>query len=42
MKEFIAKNLFDRNYYYNQAQYKINVDGKSTEEIIAEIEIILA
>jgi shikimate kinase len=42
MKEFIAKNLFDRSYYYNQAQYKINVDGKSTEEIIAEIEIILA
>jgi shikimate kinase len=42
MKEFIAKNLFDRSYYYNQAQYKINVDGKSTKEIIAEIESILA
>jgi len=42
MKEFIAKNLFDRSYYYNQAQHKINVDGKSTDEIIAEIETILA
>lgn len=42
MKEFIAKNLFDRSYYYNQAQYKITVDGKSTDEIIAEIETILA
>jgi shikimate kinase len=39
--EFIAKNLFDRSYFYNQAQYKINVDGKSPEEIISEIETIL-
>jgi shikimate kinase len=39
--EFIAKNLFDRSYYYNQAQHKINVDGKSPEEIISEIETIL-
>ncbi len=42
MKEFIAKNLFDRSYYYNQAQFKISVDGKSSEEIISEIETILA
>jgi shikimate kinase len=42
MKEFIAKNLFDRSYYYNQAQHKIIVDGKSTEQIISEIETILA
>src|SRR3970282_2688224 len=26
MKEFIAKHLFDRSYYYNQAQYKVIVD----------------
>jgi shikimate kinase len=39
--EFIAKNLFDRSYFYNQAQYKINVDGKSPVEIISEIETIL-
>jgi shikimate kinase len=42
MKEFIAKNLFDRSYYYNQAKYKIVVDGKSPEEIVTEIETILA
>jgi len=42
MKEFIAKSLFDRSYYYNQAQFKISVDGKSSEEIISEIETILA
>jgi shikimate kinase len=41
MKEFIAKNLFDRSYYYNQAKYKIAVDGKSPEEIVSEIESIL-
>ena len=41
-KEFIAKNLFDRSFYYNQAHYKINVDGKSPEEIVSEIETILA
>ncbi len=42
MKEFIAKNLFDRSFYYNQAQHKINIDDKSVEVILAEIETILA
>ena len=42
MKEFIAKNLFERSYYYNQAHYKISVDAKSVDEIISEIETILA
>ena len=42
MKEFIAKNLFDRSFYYNQAQYKINIDFKTIEAILAEIETILA
>ena len=37
MKEFIAKHLFDRSFYYNQAQYKVNVDGKSIEETVTEI-----
>lgn len=40
-KEFIAKNLFDRSFFYNQARFKISVDGKSTEEIINEIKAIL-
>lgn len=42
LKEFIAKNLFERSYYYNQALHKINIDDKSKESIIIEIEKILA
>jgi shikimate kinase len=42
MKEFIAKNLFDRSYYYNQAQIKVNIDEKSVGELVAEIEMLLA
>lgn len=41
LKEFIAKNLFDRSYYYNQATFKINTDGKTPEDIIVEIEALL-
>ena len=37
LKEFIAKNLFDRSYFYNQATYKVNVDSKTPEEITNEI-----
>ena len=42
MKEFIAKNLFDRSYYYNQAKYKVTIDNKSVGEIVSEIEKLLA
>jgi shikimate kinase len=42
MKEYIAKHLFDRSYYYNQATYIVSVDGKSPEEVSAEINGILA
>lgn len=41
MKEFIAKHLFDRSYYYNQAQHKLNIDGKSKEETVEDILKIL-
>lgn len=37
MKENIAKHLFDRNFYYNQATYKVVVDAKSAEEVSEEI-----
>ncbi len=37
LQEFIAKHLFDRSYFYNQASFKVNVDGKSLDEISAEI-----
>jgi len=42
MKEFIAKHLFDRSFYYNHAQHKVVVDGKTVEETVADILDILA
>jgi shikimate kinase len=42
IKEFIAKHLFDRSFYYNQATFKVNVDDKSPDEIANEIKIMLA
>jgi shikimate kinase len=41
MKEFIAKHLFERSYFYNQATYKVTVDEKDMEEITSEIEKLL-
>mgnify|MGYP003606546556 FL=1 len=42
MKEFIAKHLFDRSFYYNHAQHKVVVDGKTVQENVADILDILA
>ncbi len=42
MKEFIAKHLFDRSFYYNQAQYKVIVDDKSIDQTVLDIVAILA
>lgn len=42
MKEFIAKHLFDRSFYYNQAQHKVVVDDKTIEETVMDIVGILA
>ncbi len=42
LKEFIAKHLFDRGFYYNQSKHIIDVNNKTVEEIIIEIEKILA
>lgn len=42
MKEFIAKHLFDRSFYYNHAQHKVSVDDKSVEETVQDILDILA
>lgn len=35
--EFIAKHLFERNVFYNKAQFSINTDDKNPEDIIQEI-----
>lgn len=42
MKEFIAKHLFDRSFYYNQAQYKVIVDDKTRDQTVLDILEILA
>jgi shikimate kinase len=42
LKEFIAKHLFERSYYYSQAKYIINVDSKTIDEVVTEIEEVLA
>lgn len=42
LKEFIAKHLFDRSYYYNQAKYKLVIDGKTKDESTQDILALLA
>jgi shikimate kinase len=42
LKEFIAKHLFDRSFYYNQAQYKVSIDGRTKDETAEDILKILA
>ena len=37
LPEFIAKHLFERNEYYGKAQFNINTDNKTPEEIMNEI-----
>ena len=37
LKEFIAKHLFERSYFYNQATYTVEVDTKTPQAIVQEI-----
>jgi shikimate kinase len=37
LNEFVAKHLFERNYFYNQVQTIITVDNKNEQEIVSEI-----
>ena len=41
LNDFIKKHLFERSYYYNQADLKIQTDDKSVEEVVQEIAIQL-
>jgi shikimate kinase len=36
-KEYIAKHLFDRSYFYNQATFRLLVNNKKPEAIATEI-----
>jgi shikimate kinase len=42
LKEFIAKHLFDRSFYYHQAKHIISTDDKSIEEVVEEIKELVA
>ena len=37
LREYIAKHLFDRNFYYQNSKFTVVVDGKSKKEIVKEI-----
>ncbi len=37
LPEFIGKHLFERNFFYTKAHYKINIDTENTAEIVGEI-----
>jgi shikimate kinase len=41
LAEFIAKHLFERRNFYEQAHETIDVNGKDIETIVAEIRILL-
>ncbi len=41
LKEFLAKHLFERNTYYNQALLKININNQTPNQIVDEILSIL-
>jgi len=37
MTEFVAKHLFERNPFYSKADFIVNTDGKTKEQIVEEI-----
>ena len=40
LAEFIAKHLFERKNFYEQAHHTVGVNGKDIETIVAEIRIL--
>jgi shikimate kinase len=38
LNDFIRKHIFERSFYYNQAQHVIQTKGKSLEEVAVEIQ----
>ncbi|EZH73244.1 shikimate kinase [Aquimarina atlantica] len=41
LKDFVRKHLFERSFYYNQADYKVITDQKSEDQISKEIKAFL-
>ena len=42
LNSFISKHLFERKFFYNQADYIIDIENKNTIEVISEIKEKLA
>ncbi|WP_062061057.1 shikimate kinase [Aquimarina longa] len=41
LKDFIRKHLFERSFYYNQADYKVTTDQKNVAQIVEECKVAL-
>jgi shikimate kinase len=41
LEEFIAKHLFERSFFYEQAKFKIKADLKDVNEVVNEAEKLL-
>lgn len=41
LPEFVSKHLFERSYFYSQANHKLLCDENSKEELVLEIEALL-
>ncbi|SFI08604.1 shikimate kinase [Halpernia frigidisoli] len=41
LPEYIAKHLFERNFYYNQSKFTVSTDGRFAEEITEEIKNLI-
>jgi shikimate kinase len=39
--EFVAKHLFERRFYYEQANFVLSIDNKLPTDIVTEIRILL-
>jgi shikimate kinase len=42
LNDYIRKHLFERNYYYNQAQATINIDNLTPQQVADNIQEILS
>ena len=41
LTEYIAKHLFERSVFYEQALHRISINSKSVDAIVTEIRILL-
>jgi shikimate kinase len=39
--EFVAKHLFERRFYYEQAKFVVHIDNKLITDVVTEIRILL-